>query len=212
MPYIDRVKVNGVEHAVVDDRLAGRNLLPNSREMQLAGTASVATGTWRLAGTSNMSRSRVYIPDGPFGPCYGFQCSGTQTTTSDSSCYGIDGWPTVNGGYYVLSLYARNLEGEGMAGPYCGASGYGKALVGTNADGKWGTSDYQCIDLTSEWKQVWVSFRATASNGNLYIGAGGTDAKIQMCCVKIESGGVPSPWTESPDDFSPSVSETTLSL
>ena len=49
--------------------------MPDHLNMPL-GSANPETGTWRLAGTSNMTRTRVSIIDGPEGPCYGFQNEG----------------------------------------------------------------------------------------------------------------------------------------
>ena len=92
------------------------NLIPNYREMNL-GSANVSTGTWRLAGTSNMTRARIQITDSPIGTCYCFQNSGIQTA-NDGSCYGIDSTtyfePNTE---YRISMFARITSGtEGYAG------------------------------------------------------------------------------------------------
>jgi hypothetical protein len=55
--------------------IVNENLMPNHLEMGL-GSANPSTGTWRLAGSSSMTKSRVQILDSPEGPCYGFQNEG----------------------------------------------------------------------------------------------------------------------------------------
>lgn len=37
-----------------------------------------------------MTKSRIEITDSPIGTCGAFQLVGTQTTTTDTSCFGID--------------------------------------------------------------------------------------------------------------------------
>ena len=92
------------------------NLIPNSKTMAL-GTASSTMGTWRLAGTSNMTQKRVLVQDSPIGECYAFQNEGIQTA-NDGSCYGIDS-TTYFEPYseYRISMFARIVSGsEGYAG------------------------------------------------------------------------------------------------
>ena len=97
------VTVSGIE--------VGENLMPNSLQMQL-GSANASTGTWRLAGSNTMTRSRVQIDD----ITYGFQNVGTQTA-NDGSCYGIDSFPMVGNTKYTISFDARLTDGtEGYAG------------------------------------------------------------------------------------------------
>lgn len=81
------------------------------------GSANVDNGTWRVAGTNNMTRTRVQITDSPVGTCYAFQNAGIQTA-SDGSCYGIDNTtyfePNTE---YRISMFARITSGtEGYAG------------------------------------------------------------------------------------------------
>lgn len=176
----------------------GTNLLVNSKQMQL-GTSSWVNGVWRLAGNANMTKSRIEITDSPIGTCGAFQLVGTQTTTTDTSCFGIDNWqPWTTTDYYTISMYARVTSGTGMAGIQNG-SGYSKTLVRTNADTTWGS--YACLTLTSNWQRIWVVYLPTAISSNIYIGGAGTNATIQMCGIKIEKGSKPTDWTPAPHDF-----------
>lgn len=87
------------------------NLMPNSYIMQL-GTANPSTGTWRLAGSTSMTKERVLIENG----MYGFQNAGVQTP-NDGSCYGMDKFPLKANTDYTISMNARIVEGnEGYAG------------------------------------------------------------------------------------------------
>lgn len=163
------------------------------------GSSDWTIGQWRLAGTSQMTKSRIEITDGPIGKCYGFQMVGTQTTTSDTSCFGIDNWqPWIVGDYYTMSLYARLTAGTGVAGIQNG-SGYNRTLIRTNATTDW--ASYKCIPLTTNWQRVWVVYQPTANKSNIYIGGAGTDATIQICCVKIERGTKPTDWSPAPEDI-----------
>lgn len=167
------------------------NLMPNSYIMPL-GTNNPATGTWRLAGSNNMTRSRVLIENG----MYGFQNSGIQTTPSggyvDASCYSINNFPMEANTDYILSMWARITEGtEGYAGYSIYASSY--------VDGSDTKTDrgYRVTPLTKEWQRVWIHFRTNATeNRNIYIGitTGETEVTTQMCLIKLEKGSVLTPW------------------
>lgn len=163
----------------------GNNLLPNSLEMNL-GTANASTGTWRIAGTSNMSRARVAITDTPEGSGYGFQNSGIQTA-NDGSCYGIDKFPLEPNTVYIISMWARIIEGtEGYAGfnIYSSTPINGWSKIERN---------YYLTQLSSqgEWTKCYMTFMTNASTTrNIYIGitTGDTSVTTQMCNVHIEKG------------------------
>lgn len=160
------------------------NIMPNYLNMAL-GSANSSTGTWRLAGTSNMERSRVLISDSPEGECYGFQNDGIQTA-NDGSCYGIDNFPLDGNSIYTISMWARIINGtEGYAGYNIYAS--------TDKGGSYTKIDknYRVTPLpaSGEWVKCWYTFSTNANNTrNIYIGitTGSTSVTTQMCCVHIE--------------------------
>lgn len=168
------------------------NIIVNSYTMPL-GSASASTGTWRTAGTSNMSRSRVLIQDG----MYGFQNSGIQTA-NDGSCYGIDSYPFEANTDYTISFYARIIAGaEGYAGY--------NIYSATYEDGSHTKIDrnYRVTPLSTDWKICWLHFKTNSStNRNIYIGVttGDTSVTTQICKVKIEKGGFYTPWIPNIND------------
>lgn len=159
------------------------NLMPNFLEMQL-GSANPSTGTWRLAGSTSMTKSRVSISDSPYGPCYGFQNSGIQTP-NDGSCYGIDSFPLEANTDYLISMYARIVEGtEGYAGY--------NIYQCTHNYGSWTKVDknYYVTPLPADgsWQRCWITIHTNSnSSRNIYIGitTGETSVTTQMCCVQI---------------------------
>ena len=174
-------------HYTLDDfTLKSENIMPNSLTMEL-GSANYLTGSWRLAGTSNMDRTRVSISDSPYGSCYGFQNVGIQTA-NDGSCYGIDGFPTEANTVYTISLFARITSGtEGYAGFHI--------YNATHNGGSWTKVDknYYVTPLNSNgrWTRCWLTFTTDGNTGrNIYIGVttGSTSVTTQMCCVRIEKG------------------------
>lgn len=170
------------------------NIMPNSYNMPY-GTANPTTGTWRNAGTSTMTKSRVLIANG----MYGFQNEGIQTA-SDGSCFGIDRFPLDDETDYVISMYARIVEGtEGYAGY--------NIYYSTDVEGSHTKIDknYRVTPLTKEWTRCWLHFRTAAGQSNIrniYIGitTGETSVTTQMCLVKIEKGSVLSPWCPKAGD------------
>ena len=160
------------------------NLMPDHLNMHL-GTANASTGTWRLAGTSNMSRARVAISSSPEGPCYGFENSGTQTA-NDGSCYGIDSFPLNANTIYTVSMWARTINGQE------GYAGYVLQNISEEIGGSHTKIDkgYRVTPLpnSGEWTYCWYTFK-TGSNTtrNIYIGitTGTTSVTTQMCCVHI---------------------------
>lgn len=171
----------------------GANLMPNSLQMQL-GSANPSTGTWRLAGSSTMTRSRVQIDD----ITYGFQNVGTQTA-NDGSCYGIDSFPMIGNTKYTISFDAKLTDGtEG----YAGFSIYSCTVNGgsyTKVD-----KNYYVTPLTKNWTRCWVTFTTNANaNRNIYIGitTGDTTVTTQMCRVKLELGSTPTPWIPNSADY-----------
>lgn len=179
------IRTSGIE--------VGANLMPNSLLMQL-GAANVTTGTWRVAGTSTMTRSRVQIDD----ITYGFQNVGTQTA-NDGSCYGIDSFPTDANTKYTISLDARVTNGTD------GFAGFAIYSCTVN-DGSYTKKDknYYVTPLTNEWTRCWMTFTTNASTTrNIYIGitTGSTSVTTQMCRVKLELGTVPTPWIPKESDF-----------
>jgi len=161
------------------------NLMPNHLEMPLGTSANTSTGTWRLAGTSNMNRSRILISDSPEGKCYGFENTGIQTA-NDGSCYGIDSFPLTGNTVYTISLWARCINGEGGYAGFC-------IYNSTEEGGSHTTTlkNYKVTPLlsTGEWVKCWYTFTASAANTrNIYIGivTEETNVTTQMCCVHIE--------------------------
>ena len=173
---------------------ANPNVMPNSYIMQY-GTANPTTGTWRNAGSSTMTKSRVLIANG----MYGFQNSGIQTP-NDGSCYGIDNFPLLDDTDYVISMYARIVEGtEGYAGY--------NIYYSTDIEGSHTKIDknYRVTPLTKEWTRCWLHFKTSTGRSNkrnIYIGitTGETSVTTQMCLVKIEQGSVLSPWVPNVGD------------
>lgn len=180
--------------------IGGRNLLRNSLEMKL-GTSSWKNGVWRVAGNADMTKSHVVISDGPLGQCGGLQLVGTQTTTSDTSCYGIDSMPRDIGGDYVISMFAR-VVGGGVA--RAGFTIYSATYVDGNDDGRWASYYTKTLDTTGKWTRIWEHWKSTAATGNVYIGGAATDTSsktIQMCLVQIERGTKPTDWTPAPEEM-----------
>lgn len=160
------------------------NLMPNHLEMGL-GSANPSTGTWRLAGSSSMTKSRVQILDSPEGPCYGFQNEGIQTP-NDGSCYGIDSFPLEGNSIYTISMWARIINGtEG----YAGYNIYNSTDKGGSHSSI--QKNYRVTQLPSngDWIKCWYTFTTNSNNTrNIYIGivTGETSVTTQMCCVHIE--------------------------
>lgn len=159
------------------------NLIPNSLNMPL-GSANASTGTWRVAGTNNMDRSRVAISDTPDGNGYGFQNSGIQTA-NDGSCYGIDSFPTEANTIYTISMWARIISGtEG----YAGFNIYGSTMISGFDEIQ---KNYRVTKLSSngEWTKCSLTFLTnSATTRNIYIGitTGNTEVTTQMCNVHLE--------------------------
>lgn len=177
-----------VLHYKLDQNItAGENIMPNSLNMPL-GTANPSTGTWRTAGSNNMTRSRVAITDTPDGNGYGFQNSGIQTA-NDGSCYGIDSFPLEPNTIYIISMWARIIEGtEGYAGfnIYASTPIEGWQVINKN---------YYSTKLTADgnWTKCQMSFKTnTATTRNIYIGitTGNTSVTTQMCNIHIEKGSL----------------------
>lgn len=159
--------------------------------MNLGTSSSWANGVWRVAGNADMSKSRVDISDGPLGQCGGLQLVGTQSTTSDTSCYGIDGMPRDVGEDYVISMFAR-VVGGGTA--QAGFAIYSATIEDKNTDGMWAAYYTKTLDSSGKWTRIWVHWKSTSSSNNIYIGGAATDTSsktIQMCLVKVEKGTKP---------------------
>ena len=170
------------------------NLMPNSYIMQL-GTANPSTGTWRLAGSTSMTKERVLIENG----MYGFQNVGVQTP-NDGSCYGMDKFPLKANTDYTISMNARIVEGnEGYAGFNIYNATYGNGSH-TKID-----KNYYVTPLSKEWTRCWLNFHTDSNTSrNIYIGitTGESSVTTQMCLVKIEEGLVPTAWnSEQTDDI-----------
>lgn len=186
------------------------NLMPNSIEMPL-GSSSVTTGTWRIAGLSAMTRSRVAITDSPVGnSAYGFQSVGLQTN-ADASCWGIDSFPKDNGETYTISAWGRIVGGSTTAAmlgfslynattiDYGGT--YGKALSSDTEYYGSGAYDYAGgkLNPSGTWTRIYRTFTSTAASGNIYVGFNtaktGNNVTVQVCGVKLEKGDKMTTWT-----------------
>lgn len=182
---------------IIEFACINSNLMPNSYTMPL-GTANPSTGTWRLAGSNNMTRSRVLIESG----MYGLQNSGIQTTPSggyvDASCYGIDSFPFEADTEYVLSFDARLTAGiEGYAGFLVQQA---NILNGSHIKID---RSYYVTPLTTNWTRCWIHFKTnSATTRNIYIGitTGETSVTTQMCKVKLERGQFLTTWIPNTSD------------
>ena len=185
------------------------NLMPNSVEMPV-GSANPSTGTWRLAGSSQMTRSRVAIPDAPSGTStYGFQSIGLQTG-QDASCWGIDGFPRESGATYTLSAWGRIVGGSTTAAMlgfsvYSGTTldyggTYGQAKSSDMEYYGSGAYDYAGgkLNPNGSWTRIYRTFTSTATSDNIYIGFNtaktGNNVTLQLCGVKLEKGDKMTPW------------------
>ena len=182
---IEEIAKGLVLHYKLDNNyIVNENLMPNHLEMGL-GSANPSTGTWRLAGSSSMTKSRVQILDSPEGPCYGFQNEGIQTP-NDGSCYGIDSFPLEGNSIYTISMWARIISGtEG----YAGYNIYNSTDKGGSHSST--QKNYRVTQLPSngDWIKCWYTFTTNSNNTrNIYIGivTGETSVTTQMCCVHIE--------------------------
>ena len=185
------------------------NLMPNSVEMPV-GSANPSTGTWRLAGSSQMTRSRVAIPNAPSGvSTYGFQSVGLQTG-QDASCWGMDSFPRESGVTYTLSAWGRIVGGSTTAA-MLGFSVYNSTTLdygGTYGQAKssdveyYGSGAYDYaggkLNPNGSWTRIYRTFTSTATSGNIYIGFNtaktGNNVTLQMCGVKLEKGDKMTPW------------------
>ena len=185
------------------------NLMPNSVEMPV-GSANPSTGTWRLAGSSQMTRSRVAISDAPTGAStHGFQSVGLQTG-QDASCWGIDGFPRENGTTYTLSAWGRIVGGSTTAAMlgfsvYSGTTldyggTYGQAKSSDTEYYGSGAYDYAGGRLNSNgnWTRIYRTFTSTSTSDNIYVGFNtaktGNNVTLQLCGVKLEKGEKMTPW------------------
>ena len=199
---LSRIQYNGINNynSYIEFNSINSNIMPNSVIMGY-GSANVSTGTWRNAGSSTMTKSRVLIEDSPIGKCYGFQNSGIQTV-NDGSCYGIDSFPLQANTQYTISMWARIIEGtEGYAGYniYSISSQDGGSHNGTIM------KNYRVTALNpnKEWTRCWYTFTTNSSTTrNIYIGitTGETSVTTQMCAIKIEKGSVVTPWKPKEED------------
>ena len=177
--------------------------MPNSVEMPV-GSANPSTGTWRLAGSSQMTRSRVAIPDAPSGTStYGFQSVGLQTG-QDASCWGIDSFPRESGTTYTLSAWGRIVGGSTTAA-MLGFSVYNGTTLdygGTHGQAKssdveyYGSGAYDYaggkLNPNGNWTRIYRTFTSTSTSDNIYIGFNtaktGSNVTLQLCGVKLEKG------------------------
>ena len=184
------------------------NLMPNSTIMSV-GSANASTGSWRVAGSSQMTRSRVAISDSPIGDVYGCQSVGLQTG-QDASCWGIDGFPRENGTTYTISAWGRIVGGSSTAAMlgfsvYSGTTldyggTYGQAK---SSDTKYygsGAYDYAGGQLNpnGSWTRIYRTFTSTSTSDNIYVGFNtaktGNSVTLQLCGVKLEKGDKVTSW------------------
>ena len=184
------------------------NLMPNSTIMSV-GSANASTGSWRVAGSSQMTRSRVAISDSPIGDVYGCQSVGLQTG-QDASCWGIDRFPRENGTTYTISAWGRIVGGSTTAAMlgfsvYSGTTldyggTYGQAK---SSDTKYygsGAYDYAGGQLNpnGSWTRIYRTFTSTSTSDNIYVGFNtaktGNSVTLQLCGVKLEKGDKVTSW------------------
>ena len=193
--------------------IGGRNLLRNSGKFLIIERTSgsdYSTGTWRLAGTSTMTKSHVEISDPPKS-CQGvtgaFQAVGSHPTTSpDGECIGMDGFPYFDeeiGSDVVFSGWARVVGGGDNC--YFGFSSY----MITFSDGKL-LNNYNCIKLNTDgsWTRIVIHGKTTKKVDNIYCGflTGTESVTVQACGLKLEKGNKATDWTPAPEDYLPQVS------
>lgn len=192
------------------------NLMPNSTIMSV-GSANASTGSWRVAGSSQMTRSRVAISDSPIGDVYGCQSVGLQTG-QDASCWGIDSFPRENGTTYTISAWGRIVGGSSTAAMlgfsvYSGTTldyggTYGQAK---SSDTKYygsGAYDYAGGQLNpnGSWTRIYRTFTSTSASDNIYVGFNtaktGNSVTLQLCGIKLEKGDKVTSWCpKSTDDL-----------
>lgn len=192
------------------------NLMPNSTIMSV-GSANPSTGSWRVAGSSQMTRSRIAISDSPIGDVYGCQSVGLQTG-QDASCWGIDGFPRENGTTYTISAWGRIVGGSTTAAMlgfsiYSGTTldyggTYGQAKSSDTEYYGSGAYDYAGGQLNpnGSWTRIYRTFTSTSTSDNIYIGFNtaktGNNVTLQLCGVKLEKGDKVTPWCpKSTDDL-----------
>ena len=184
------------------------NLMPNSTIMSV-GSASASTGSWRVAGSSQMTRSRVAISDSPIGDVYGCQSVGLQTG-QDASCWGIDGFPRENGTTYTISAWGRIVGGSSTAAMlgfsiYSGTTlDYGGTYEqAKSSDTKYygsGAYDYAGgrLNPNGSWTRIYRTFTSTSTSDNIYVGFNtaktGNSVTLQLCGVKLEKGDKVTSW------------------
>ena len=198
-------KANNAQNSVDNLEIGGRNLLRNSGKM-LIGSSNYATGTWRLAGTSNstMTKTHVDITDPPKS-CQGvtgaFQAVGSHPPSkADGECISIDSFPYFDdpvGSDIIMSGWARVVGGGDNC--YFGFSGYQLTL----SNGKV-INNYWCtkLDTTGEWTRVVIHGKTKAKVGAVYCGfiTGDKSVTVQACGLKFEKGNLPTDWTPAPED------------
>ncbi len=196
-------KANNAQNTVDNLEIGGRNLLRNSGKM-LIDTSNYATGTWRKAGASTMTRSHVEITDPPKS-CQGvtgaYQAVGAHPSSkADTECIGIDNFPYFDssvGSDIVMSGWARVVGGGDNC--YFGFSGYQLNLLnGTVLNNYWCTK----LDSTGEWTRVVIHGKTKAKVGAVYCGfiTGDKLVTVQACGLKFEKGNLATDWTPAPED------------
>ena len=196
-------KANNAQNRVDNLEIGGRNLLRNSGKM-LIGTSNYATGTWRKAGSSTMTRSNVEITDPPKS-CQGvtgaYQAVGAHPSSkADAECIGIDNFPYFDssvGSDIIMSGWARVVGGGDNC--YFGFSGYQLNLLnGTVLNNYWCTK----LDSTGEWTRVVIHGKTKAKVGAVYCGfiTGDKSVTVQACGLKFEKGNLATDWTPAPED------------
>lgn len=185
---VEEISKGLILHYKLNSTYINENLMPESLEMKL-GSANPSTGTWRTAGSNNMTRSRVAIIDTPDGNGYGFQNSGIQTA-NDGSCYGIDSFPMEPNTIYTISMWARITSGtEG----YAGFNIYSSTLIKGSHSKVDKNYSVTTLPTNGDWVKCWYIFKTNSSTTrNIYIGitTGSTSVTTQMANVHLEKGAI----------------------
>ena len=180
--------LNEVINTIPD--LGGTNLLNATNELVTIGESSNwLERTWRYAKSSLTPNSTgtqavFAVSDAPNPQIkYGFEIH----NDSGRRFIAQDNIPLVTGATYTLSCYARATAGSP------------KLVLQTG--GNTGGYNTHVMETTDSWKKYTMTFAARADAESAYFGCDGTDATLQICGEKLETGDYATDWSYSPNDI-----------